>query len=151
DVARAVGAVNTVVMGDGRLRGFNTDVAGAMEPLERITSLAGATCAVVGSGGSARAVAYGLARKRDRVTIYARNHEKARQVSDDLRGLGIEAADLGELASSSAAILINTTSVGMTGASHGQSAIPHEALAACKIAYDLVYNPLETRFLAEAR
>jgi 3-dehydroquinate dehydratase/shikimate dehydrogenase len=150
-VARAVGAVNTVLIREGRLLGFNTDVAGAIQPLEKIASLSAARCAVVGSGGSARAVVYGLAQKGARVTVYARNIEKAQKMAGDFGSLGVEAADLSALSSSDAAILINTTPVGMTGAGRGESAVPREALRGRAIAYDLIYNPLETQFLAEAR
>jgi 3-dehydroquinate dehydratase/shikimate dehydrogenase len=151
DVARAVGAVNTVVIRDGKLQGFNTDVAGAVEPLERVTSLSGASCAVVGSGGSARAVVYGLAQKGARVTVYARNQEKARRMAADFADYGVQAADLSTLSASGAGILINTTPVGMAGTGRGESAFPYETLTGRALAYDLVYNPLETRFLAEAR
>jgi 3-dehydroquinate dehydratase/shikimate dehydrogenase len=151
EVARAVGAVNTVVIRDGKLQGFNTDVAGAVEPLERITELSGAECAVVGSGGSARAVVYGLSQKGARVTVYARNSEKAGRIAADFGDFGVRAAGLSDLAASRASILVNTTPVGMAGSGAGQSAVPREALAGRAIAYDLVYNPLETRFLADAR
>src|SRR5215510_5233345 len=151
EVARAVGAVNTVVIRDGKLRGFNTDVAGAVEPLEQVTQLSGAGCAVVGSGGSARAVVYGLAQKGARVTVYARNSEKARRLAADFDDFGVEAADLSTMAASQDDIVINTTPVGMAGAGRSESVIAREALRGRAIAYDLVYNPLETRFLAEAR
>lgn len=147
-VASAVGAVNTVVVGDRELYGFNTDVAGSIEPLEKVTALSGIACAVVGSGGSARAVTYGLVQKRARVTVYARNQEKGRRMASEF---GVQFADLWQLAASGSSVLINTTPVGMAGVSEGQSVVPREALASVKIAYDLVYNPLETRFLAEAR
>jgi 3-dehydroquinate dehydratase/shikimate dehydrogenase len=151
NVARAVGAVNTVVVRDNELQGYNTDVAGSIEPLERATPLEGARCAVVGSGGSARAVAYGLAAKGARITVYARNGQKAARIADDFSDLGVEFAGMCDLMRSRAEIIINTTPVGMTGPGAGQSPVPGQALANCRIAYDLVYNPLETPFLALAR
>ncbi|HKF58250.1 MAG TPA: shikimate dehydrogenase [Blastocatellia bacterium] len=151
EVSRAVGAVNTVVIQEAELHGYNTDVAGSIEPLERIATLAGSRCAVVGSGGSARAVVYGLARKGARVTVYARNLQKGSRISADFADSSVEAAGLSDLASCGAEIVINTTPLGMSGSKTGQSAVPREALARCKIAYDLVYNPLETPFLAQAR
>jgi 3-dehydroquinate dehydratase/shikimate dehydrogenase len=150
-VALAVGAVNTVVIRNGRLEGFNTDVAGAVEPLEAITDIPGAECAVVGSGGSARAVAYGLARKGARVTVYARNLEKGSRIAADFGDLCVKAAGLSDLVTSGARIVINTTPVGMDGAGLGQTIVPREAWDGREIAYDLVYNPLETRFLTDAR
>jgi 3-dehydroquinate dehydratase/shikimate dehydrogenase len=151
DVARAVRAVNTVVIRGGKLQGFNTDVAGALEPLERITEIGGVDCGVVGSGGSARAVVYGLAKKGARVTVYARNLDKAGRIAADFGELGVKAARLSDLQKSRARILVNTTPVGMTGTGTDASVVPREALAGREIAYDLVYNPLETRFLADAQ
>src|SRR5215471_2400328 len=150
-VARAVGAVNTVVVRDNELHGYNTDVAGSLEPLERVVTLGGAHCAVVGSGGSARAVIYGLASKKANVTVYARNREKATRIAADFGDLGVEVAGLSDLERCRAEILVNTTPVGMTGPGAGQSPVPRQAFAKCRIAYDLVYNPLETPFLAQAR
>ena len=73
------------------------------------------------------------------------------RLAADFVDVGVQSAELSALASSGASIMINTTPVGMTGAGAGQSVVPREALSGVKIAYDLVYNPLETRFLAEAR
>jgi 3-dehydroquinate dehydratase/shikimate dehydrogenase len=151
EVAQAVGAVNTVVARNSELHGYNTDVAGSIEPLEKVTTLAGARCAVVGSGGSSRAVVYGLAQKGARVTVFGRNLQKAARIAADFRDFGVEAAELPGLSNCDAEILINTTPLGMAGAGAGQNAVPRQALAKCRIAYDLVYNPLETPFLAEAR
>jgi len=146
--ASEVGAVNTVVIRDGRLIGYNTDVQAFLEPLARIHALAGAKCAVLGAGGAARAVIHGLLQSGANVSLFARSVERARTVAESF---GIHVSPIESLSSSDAAVIINTTPAGMRGHSEGASPVPRAALRGKQIAYDLVYNPTETRFLADAR
>ncbi|MCI0485907.1 MAG: shikimate dehydrogenase [Blastocatellia bacterium] len=148
ETARKVGAVNTVVINEGRVTGYNTDVQGAMEPLENVCSLAGARCAVVGAGGAARAVVYGLRERGARVSVFARDPARAASLADDF---GVSIFPIESLESSDASIIINATPVGQRGLSEGESIVPMRALAGRPIAYDLIYNPLETQFLKDAR
>lgn len=148
ETARKTGAVNTIVVEDDRLVGYNTDVRGAMEPLERVLSVAGAHCAVIGAGGAARAVIYGLLERGARVEVFARNPEKARDMADSF---GVSVSTIDALQSNDAKVVINTTPIGMRGHSEGSSPITRDSLRGRRVAYDLVYNPLETRFLADAR
>lgn len=148
ETARRIGAVNTVVLKDGRLFGYNTDVRGAIEPLERVLPLAGENCAVIGAGGVARAVIYGLLEQAAQVEVFARNVEKAREMAGSF---GVTVSPIESLESSDARIVINTTPVGMRGHSEGSSPVRREMLRGRRIAYDLVYNPLETRFLLDAQ
>ncbi len=148
ETARGAGAVNTVILDGERVLGYNTDVHGAIEPLERICVLTDESFAVIGAGGSARAVVYGLCERGARVRLFARDTERARLLVENF---GVSLHPLESLAASDASVLINTTPVGMRGHSEGESVVPRSALAGRKIAYDLVYNPLETRFLKEAR
>jgi len=146
--AREVGAVNTVVIRDGRLIGYNTDGQAFLEPLARIHALAGAKCAVLGAGGAARAVIHGLLQSGANVSLFARDVEKARALA---QSFGILVSPIESLTSSDASIIINTTPVGMRGHSEGHSPVPGDALRGRQLAYDLVYNPSETRFLTDAR
>lgn len=146
--AARVGAVNTVVVDQGRLVGYNTDVPGAMEPLERVCTLKGASCGVIGAGGAARAVIYGLLERGARVEVFTRNPVAAHSLSE---GFGVTVSSLEQLASSDVRVVINTTPVGMLGHSRGSSPVPARALQGRRIVYDLVYNPLETQLLLEAR
>ncbi len=148
ETARGTGAVNTVVVTDGRLIGYNTDVRGAMEPLEKVTPLAGESCAVIGAGGAGRAVIHGLLERGARVQVFTRNADKASELTDSF---GVNVSTIESLESSNAQIVINTTPIGMRGHSEGSSAVPRASLRGRRVAYDLVYNPLETRFLADAR
>ena len=75
--AQAIGAVNTIVVAGERLCGYNTDVHGAMQPLLERMEVRSARAAVLGAGGSARAVCYGLQQHGADVTLYARDVHKA--------------------------------------------------------------------------
>ncbi len=146
--ARKIGAVNAVVITDGESTGYNTDVGGALEPLERICALKGESCAVIGAGGAARAVAYGLLDRGARVSLFVRDLEKAKPLEDEF---AVTLEPIEGLGSSDASIVINTTPIGMRGHSERASPIPRAFLRNRIAAYDLVYNPLETRFLQDAR
>ena len=148
ETARRVGAVNTVVIQEGRLVGYNTDAEGAIEPLEKVVALEGAACAIIGAGGAARAVAYGLIERGARVSVFARDCQKAGLLAEEF---ALSVLPIDWLASSDADVIINATPVGMRSYASGHSVVPREALKGRKVAYDLVYNPLETEFLKSAR
>ena len=146
--AAKVGAVNTVVINNGKLIGYNTDVEGAMKPIDRLCALKDMDCGVIGAGGAARAVVSGLMERGARVSLFARDASKASAISESFN---IPLHSIESLVSSNVRIIINTTPVGMKGHSEASSPVPREAFRNRRIAYDLVYNPLETRFLKEAR
>jgi shikimate dehydrogenase len=146
--AGEIGAVNTVVIDGGSLVGYNTDVRGAMEPLERVCSLEGESCAVLGGGGAARAVVYGLIKGGARVTVFARDPAKASALASRF---GVSVSPLDAFSQSDAAVVINTTPVGMRGHAEGSSPVPRKSLRGRRVVYDLVYNPVDTQFLIDAR
>ena len=146
--ARQIGAVNTVVIDHRRLVGYNTDVRGAMEPLEQACKLTGESCAVIGAGGAARAVISGLLGRGARVEVFARNPASANSLNE---AFGVTVSPIESLESNDARVIINTTPVGMRGHSEGSSPVPAKALRGRLIVYDLVYNPLETQLLLDAR
>lgn len=161
--ARAVGAVNTIVLeteGEKRrLVGDNTDVAGFLEPLspmeERIDS---SNAVVFGSGGAARAVTYALLRscRLSRLTIAARSPGKAEHLADDLSSY--DSADVLEVRPLEDArprvraskLLVNATPVGMAPETEETIWPDAEDFRPEQIAYDLVYRPRTTRWLREA-
>ncbi|MBS1791880.1 MAG: shikimate dehydrogenase [Acidobacteria bacterium] len=145
--AKAIGAVNTIVVESDELHGYNTDVIGAMKPLEELTELQGARVAVIGAGGSARAICYGLNQRGADVTIFARNLQKAQTLADELNTklVGIETF------SGDADIVINCTPIGMLHHGEGQSPLRAESLAGVKLVYDLIYTPEETVLLRDAK
>ncbi|WP_033074372.1 shikimate dehydrogenase [Sphingopyxis sp. MWB1] len=148
DVRTTIGAMNTVVRRpDGQLMGTNTDAAGFYAPLAE-SDLAGAPVAVVGAGGAARAVLFALARADvGEVIIYNRSPLKAMGL---LASFGLKGEVRGlDAALAPAALLVNASSLGMTGQPPldlDLSPLPDDA-----IVYDLVYSPLETALLRAAR
>jgi shikimate dehydrogenase len=103
---------------------------------------------VIGAGGSARAVIYGLKQHGARVTVFAREPSRARDVGETF---AVPILPMDALAESDAGVIINTTPVGMQGPSVRSSPVPREAFRGRRIAYDLVYNPIATQFLTYAK
>lgn len=147
-IASRVGAVNTVVVNHDRLAGYNTDVQGAMEPLAGIAPLSNVRCAVLGAGGASRAVVFGLLERGARVELFARDPQRAIAWCEPLV---VNVAPLESFGSSDAKMVINTTPIGMRGHSEGSSPAPAISLTGRSIVYDLVYNPIETQFIRDAR
>lgn len=144
-VARAIGALNTVLRVEDRLIGTNTDWIGALAALERIEPVKGQRAAVLGAGGTARAVVYALQQRGCEVFVLNRTRERAQ---DLVRALGARAAfDLDALGALAPAIVVNTTSVGL---GEWRSPVAPEALREGMVVLDAVYAPERTRLLVEA-
>ncbi len=159
-LAEKIGAVNTVVNNGGLLTGYNTDAEGflrsltkkGIEPEEK-------NIVVLGAGGASRAISYILAQKGARLTILNRRLELhwaeniARLIKKDID----KDIKVGELtartlspALEKADILVNATSVGMNPASD-KSPVPARLLQPRLVVFDIVYNPIITRLLREAK
>lgn len=148
-IARRVGAINTIVLEHGRVVGYNTDVAGAMEPLERkVGDLAGLGVGVLGAGGAARAVAVGLMGRKARCVVFARDVGRARA---GMKGLGVRVVPMSEIAGERLDVLVNATPFGTLGLSDDQTPVCASSLRGIRCAYDLVYNPTDTVFLRNAQ
>jgi shikimate dehydrogenase len=147
-LAQRIGAVNTIVNDDGRLTGFNTDWVGAVRALEEVRPLSGARLLLLGAGGAGRAIAYGAREHGALVTIANRDAAKARELA---AAVGGEAQGLGE--ASRAAdydVLVNATPIGMQDVD-ARSPVPPAAIRAGLVVMDIVYKPVETALLADAR
>ncbi|HIG75339.1 MAG TPA: shikimate dehydrogenase [Bacteroidetes bacterium] len=150
--AAVVGAVNTLVRGEAGWIGHNTDVAGFLTPLAD-HALDGAEVTVLGAGGAARAVVYGLlsAFSPSRITIASRRPEQADALAeafaahDTAGALAVAAMEDAPAAD----LVVNATPLGMTGR-EDHTPYPRADLGPGQTAYDLVYRPRETRFLREA-
>jgi 3-dehydroquinate dehydratase/shikimate dehydrogenase len=137
--AKEIGAINTVVIEDDRLLGYNTDAAGFVEPLlNRFASLRDAKVAMIGAGGAARAAIWALKRQSANVTLFARNVTKAQPLADLF---GISCRSLPEALFDGYNLVVNATP---------QSPVTREQINGARCVYDLVYNPVETRLLREA-
>ena len=142
-----IGACNTVLRAqDGKLYGFNTDVAGIIGPLERRMSLQGAKALVLGAGGAARAAVFGLRDKGAEVFILNRTAETAHKLARQSASKTIKKEAVAKMQFD---VIINATSVGMAGQKTAQILEPQELNA--RLVFDLVYNPLETPLLRMAR
>jgi len=153
--ARRIGAINTVVVrSDGSLAGFNTDGFGYTHSLlhEMPTWRADAGPAVViGAGGAARAVLVSLLEQgAPEIRLCNRSEDKARQLAAELGGpIRVQPWEQRHATLAGAALLVNTTSQGMSGQAAldlSLDALPPDALVS-----DLVYVPLETLLLTAAR
>jgi len=158
-LCRRIGAVNTVVNNRGSLKGYNTDAAGFMKALEgRDIRPSGKKVVILGAGGAAMAVAFSLVDAGNRVAILNRQAHlgQAVQLAEKLSATArqpVEALTLNEqnLASclGEADILVNATSVGMHPRVK-ESLVPARLLRPEMTVFDLIYNPLRTRLLADA-
>lgn len=146
DDARRIGAVNTIIPMNGGLGGANTDWTGAVRSLEEAVALPGRRATVLGAGGSARAVLYGLARSGAEAVVISRNDRKAAALAD---AMGVAHVPLAALERSEGDILINTTPVGMAPDPDGCPA-PDTAIAAHEVIFDLVFHPERTPLLRKA-
>ncbi|MGA1789987.1 MAG: shikimate dehydrogenase [bacterium] len=143
--AGRVGAVNTVAVKDGRLSGFNTDIDGAVEAVEEKTRLDGKKVLMIGAGGVARAIGYGVLKKGAKLCIVNRTEEKGRMLAADL---GCEFLKMEDVQWDDVEILINATSIGM---SPDMDRSPVDAdLLKDMVVFDTVYNPGRTRLLKMA-
>ncbi len=143
--AQKIGAVNTILNDNGRLVGFNTDWQGALRALEEQISLKGKEAVVLGAGGAARAVVYALKKAGALVCIYNRTFTKAQELA---LTFGAKAFAWEALSKARGHILINTTSVGLK---EDRSPAPAQILSRFQVVMDIVYTPLETRLLREAK
>jgi 3-dehydroquinate dehydratase/shikimate dehydrogenase len=146
-----IGAVNTILRAqDGKFYGFNTDVAGIVQPLERRLSLKGAKVLVLGAGGAARAAVFGCRDKGAEVFILNRTPETAQKLA---KQSGAKVIKREAVAKAGFDVIINATPVGMAGTATAKPAAPllgPEDLVA-RYVFDLVYNPIETPLLRLAR
>ncbi len=159
DLARKIGAVNTVVNNDGVLRGYNFDAAGFIKALtENGVEPEGKMVTIMGAGGAGRSVAFALAERGVRMVVLNRRQELdwAEGLASNLtENYHYEVKAL-ELTDSNLAgvlketdILVNTTSVGMTP-DINETPVPAGHLKSSLVVFDAVYHPVKTRLLREA-
>ncbi len=145
-LTRQIGACNTLVRAaDGKLYGFNTDVAGIIVPLEQRMNLAGVRVLIVGAGGVARAAAFGLKNKGAEVFITNRTAEKGQTLARQAKVKYMKRPDI---AKQQFDVIINATPVGMNDSKHAPL---EEKELNTKYVFDLVYTPAETKLVKMAR
>jgi len=146
DIAEKIKAVNTVSLEEGRLIGYNTDGCGALNALEEEVDLSGKRILLLGCGGAARAIAFGLKEQGTQVTIANRTSDHARALAEEL---GLDYLPLSSLGKLEAQVVINATSLGMPPLEE-QTPFPKELLQPGMTVMDIVYKPLQTKLLREA-
>ena len=146
ELAGKIQAVNTIRHEGGRLVGYNTDWSGALGALEEKVDLTGKTVFLLGAGGAARAVAFGLKERGCRVFIASRSPKKAAALAEEL---GLVHRPLPLAGGLDADVLVNATSAGMSPGDE-ESPVPRELLDKEMTVMDIVYQPLKTKLLREA-
>jgi len=141
-----IGACNTVVRGqEGKLYGFNTDIAGVVRPLEQRLTIEKAKVLVLGAGGAARAAVFGLKERGADVWVMNRTSVKGQKLARQAKAHTVKRADLRKL---SFDVIINATPVGMGNTK--DSPLKDEEIQA-RVVFDMVYDPVETHLLRVAR
>jgi 3-dehydroquinate dehydratase/shikimate dehydrogenase len=141
-----IGACNTVVRGqDGKLYGFNTDVAGVLRPLEQRLTIENAKVLVIGAGGAARAAVFGLKERGAEVWILNRTALKGQKLARQAKAKTVKRADLRKIAFD---VIINATPIGMGNTR--DCPLKDEEIQA-RVVFDMVYDPVETHLLRVAR
>jgi 3-dehydroquinate dehydratase/shikimate dehydrogenase len=141
-----IGACNTVVRGqEGRLYGFNTDIAGVVRPLEQRLTIEKAKVLVLGAGGAARAAVFGLKERGAEVWVLNRTSLKGQKLARQAKAHTIKRADLRKV---NFDVIVNATPVGMGNTR--DCPLKDEEIQA-RVVFDMVYDPVETRLVQVAR
>lgn len=149
EVAKAIGAVNTVkIDDDGKLTGYNTDAHGFITPLKaKFGDVRNARVAVFGAGGAARAVVYALKKDGADVTVFARDAAKGKAFAAEF---GVRSSDISSLGTNFD-VLVDTTPLGMKGPHENDSLFNADELKGLKFVFDLVTKMTDTPLIAEAK
>ncbi len=145
-LAQSIGACNTVAVQRGRWMGWNTDAAAVVEVLTKRLRLAGSRILIVGAGGAARAAAYAVRAEGAEVVITARREAMARALARGVEGSVVPWASEESIEVDA---VINATPVGMYP--HVDNTPFDLSRLRVRVVFDMVYYPLGTRFLNEAR
>ena len=144
--AAKIGAVNTIVNRDGKLVGYTTDCLGATNALLEKTGIKDMDVVILGSGGAARAIGFGIVSEGGRLTILGVLKDEGENLANDL---GVNYYHPSELRNIDCRILINATPVGMTPDTEAMP-IQRQDLKKNMVVMDIVYNPIKTRLLKKA-
>lgn len=139
--AASIGAVNCIAIKDGKTFGYNTDIIGFERSLRPLLQPQHENALILGTGGAAKAVAYVLKQKGISYKIVSRRPGKGM----------LSYEEVGTATLSKYKFIINTTPLGMYPNLDAFPPLPYKAMSAQHLAYDLIYNPAETKFLSLAK
>ncbi len=151
---KTIGATNTVSNENGKLVGYNTDMDGFLEPIKKKDiKISGQNVLLLGAGGAARAIIAGFAKENAaKIVIANRTKQKAEELAKFASGLGVESepVTLAEAESSApkSKFLVNATPIGLKGEI---SQISAKAINQDHVVYDIVYMPMNTDFVLQAK
>ncbi len=157
-IAQQIGAVNTIKLKDDLFFGRNTDAEGAIQALHNTDiNTSGLKVVLLGSGGAAKAVSYALIQKINKLSILNRTEQRAKNLANKLRkesrsqiiAIKLNKTNLANTIKK-ADLLINATPIGMYP-SHHESIVSREMLHKDLVVFDLIYNPLETQLIKDAK
>jgi len=149
ETADEIGAVNTLVRDDRKTIGYNTDYYGAVESLKEKMNPKGKKVLVIGAGGAARAVVYGLKKEGAEITIVNRTENKAKELAGQFNVDFDKMENIKSLARQ-ADVIINATSLGMAPFEDG-CALKEDELEEGKVVMDVVYKPVITKLIKLAQ
>jgi shikimate dehydrogenase len=145
-LSKTIGSVNTVVNENSALTGYNTDSTGAMQAIREKTDIKGKKALIMGAGGAARAIAYGLKEFGADVHIFNRTKDKAEALADEFE---LETIDYLEIPKANFDIIINATPIGMPPNTK-DSLLRAEQIPKNSVVMDIVTSPMKTQLLKEA-
>jgi len=151
-LAKKIGAVNTIFNRGGKLIGYNTDCDGALEALEEKINLEGEKALLLGAGGAARAIGFGLKEKDCQLIVSNRSRKRGEALSRELKSDFLPLSSLLKMKAGQleADVIINATSLGMYPRQK-ETPFPKKLLRKGMVVMDIVYQPLQTRLLREAK
>lgn len=144
--AKNLSAVNTIIQKNDALHGYNTDITGIEYALRNV-ALHQKNVLIIGAGGASRALGYVLKKHQAQLFWLNRTKEKALSLISTFGGQAIDREALHEIHFD---VIVNTTPLGMHP-NIDQSPIPHEIFKQDQTVFDMIYNPLETKFLKQAK
>jgi len=142
DVAKQIGAVNTVKIEGNKLIGFNTDYFGFKQSLKPFLEISQERALILGTGGASKAVYYALNSLNINCLFVSRNPTKDNEISYE---------DVNEYVIRNHQIIVNTSPIGTFPNVNEKPAISYDEITPKHLLYDLVYNPAETTFLKEGK
>jgi shikimate dehydrogenase len=141
ETAKQIGAVNTISIKNGKLKGYNTDAIGFINSLKPLLKPQHNKALILGTGGASKAVAYALKQLNISYQFVSRNAKEGYLSYPDLDKAIIDDHKL----------IINTTPLGMVPQENTSPDIPYASLSAEHLLYDLIYYPEETLFLKKGK